>query len=347
MTRFGVIDPDRLQLLLLGPGYGESVIVGVPGTSTGWLVVDSILKSRGGALRQPVREALDDLSAAPDLVLLTHAHADHAAGMARLIEAYPAARVAAVVTDFTTARARGVRDAAQRIESAAALRVIDRLRDSRRWGTIAQEEPLGTGTVSLLHPNDAAARRLLGSGSTTPNLLSSPARVRWAGRTVLLGADLERNEWALLGEPDAFHRDEPVKAPHHGSRGAFDTIWAGPPQPDGRRRHFAVAPYDRKPKLPDIDHPDSLPGLLQRAVHVHLTSLPFKTAPPVIGPVSLSDLRAARDRSAAGRPPLPSLLGTTSPAREVECLSDSWVRLELAADGACTATLGPASVRVP
>ena len=346
MTRFGVIDTTSLQLLLLGPGYGESVIVGVPGPPTGWLVVDSILKQRGGLLRQPVRQALTDLSAIPDLLLLTHAHADHAAGMARLIEAYPTARVAAAVSDFTAAKARSVRSAAQRAESAAALSAIGRLPDDRRWGAIAREEPLGTGSVSLLHPGADAAQRLLGSGSATPNLLSSPARIRWAGRTVLLGADLERDEWTGLGAPGAFHNDEPVKTPHHGSPGAFDAIWAGEPQPNGRRRHFALTPYDRRPKLPDLDHPHSLPGLLERAVRVHLTSLPFKTDPLISGSVSLSDLRAARDRSAAGRAPLPSFLGPNSAAREIDRPDDSWIRLELATDGACTATSGPAGVSV-
>jgi hypothetical protein len=345
VSRFGTLSTSRLQLLVIGPSYGESLILGVPGEPTRWLVVDSLLNQRAGRLRQPVREALADLGATPDLVLLTHAHADHAGGMARLIEACPTTtKVTSAVEDYSVARSAKLRDAAQRLEAAAALRSIRQLPPERRWGADLVSERLGEATVTILHPSSARRRALLDDASAHPNLLSSPVKVDWRGRSILLAADLERDEWEALDKGGELVTCNPAKVPHHGSPGAFDEVWAGSVPHTPADRTLVVTPFNRRPKLPDLDNPKGIPGLLERVLRVHLTCPPFRPNVPLAGPVSVTELRNARDAAGASRARVPRRLGTTGPADgEVEA-DRGWVRVELSDDGRCTVTSGPASV---
>ncbi|MDE2822319.1 MAG: MBL fold metallo-hydrolase, partial [Chloroflexota bacterium] len=92
MTDIGEVDgppsPDEVEVTLLGPGYGESVLVHIG--QGRWIVVDSCI----GPAREP--QALDYLrsigvepAAAVTLIVATHWHDDHIRGMAKLVEACP------------------------------------------------------------------------------------------------------------------------------------------------------------------------------------------------------------------------------------------------------------------
>jgi hypothetical protein len=254
----------------------------------------------------------------------------------------------ALEVDSSVARSARVRDAVKGKEAAAALRAIGQLPAERRWDLHAGPRALGEGVVTVLHPSETRLLELLELASVGPNRLSSALMVEWRGRSVLLGADLERPEW--VGLPLAAHlrQCDPVKVPHHGSSGAFDKTWAGDKAdtPDNVGRRMLISPFDRHPRLPDIDDPKGLPALLQEVDSVHLTSVPFRTVPSASGALPLRDLRAARDAATSERPPLPAALGSAIALQTDPPRRESWLRAELAADGVCLVRGGVAHVNV-
>lgn len=347
MTRFGKLTPDRLQVLLLGPGFGESVVVRVPGDPPGWMVVDSLLSDRRGEAQCVPLSVLEDLGAEPDLVLLTHAHADHAGGMASIVERFrERAAFGALEMDVRTAASAHVRQAVQRAEAAAALRAIAQLPTGQRWDLHGMPRALGEGTVTVAHPSRTRLEKLLKMRSISPNRLSSAVLVEWRDRSILLGADLERPEWALLAEASGLCACDPVKVPHHGSAGAFDKGWAGDrvSDPGNAQRRMLLTPFDRHPKLPDVDDSNGLAGLLREVDAVHLTSVPFQTSPTATGTLSIRSLRGARDAAKAAQAPLPPVLGTPTAPQVTPSATDAWLLAELGANGTCIVRGGAAHV---
>lgn len=80
-------EPGELGILVFGPGHGEAIVLVMPNGELG--VVDGCRESHD----TPVRAFLDDWHATHGrnelrFVALTHPHADHYAGLGRLIEAY-------------------------------------------------------------------------------------------------------------------------------------------------------------------------------------------------------------------------------------------------------------------
>jgi beta-lactamase superfamily II metal-dependent hydrolase len=347
VTSFGKLAPDRLQVLLLGPGFGESVLVRVPGDPAGWMVVDSLLSDRRGRAWSAPLSVLEDLGAEPDLVLLTHAHADHAGGMASIVERFgERAAFGALDVDVKTVASARVRAAAQRAEAAAALRAMAQLPTGRRWDLHGAPRALGEGTVTVVHPSRTRLKELLKMRSIGPNRISSAVLVEWRDRSILLGADLERPEWALLTEAARLCACDPVKAPHHGSVGAFDKTWAGEKatDPGNAQRRMLLTPFDRHPKLPDVDDANGLAGLLREVDAVHLTSVPFQTSPTATGALSIRALRGARDAAKATRAPLPPVLGTPTAPQATPNAKDAWLLAELGTDGVCIVRGGAAHV---
>jgi beta-lactamase superfamily II metal-dependent hydrolase len=330
LTRLEGLNRELVQVILLGPGFGESVLVRVPGNPPGWLVADSFLSDRRGSARSGVLDVLEQLEAEPDLVLLTHPHADHSGGMAALVEQFNSRAAFGVLqVDFATSTSARVRRAAEGVETAAALRALTLVQPANRWDLNGPARELGEGTVTVLHPSAMRLGQLLAMKSIGPNRFSSALLIEWRGRSILLGADLERPEWASLLPAGRLQVCNPVKVPHHGSAGAFDKAWAGDKSQNASNaeRRMLIAPFDKHPRLPDIDSINGLPALLAEVDQVHLTSLPFRTTPRAAGAVTLMDLRALRD--AAARPTLPSVFRTTGPTQATPIEQEAWLLAEL------------------
>lgn len=244
--------PDEVELTLLGPGYGESVVVHIG--QGRWVIVDSCITDA----REP--QALDyllsigvDPAAAVTLIVATHWHDDHIRGMAKLVDACPNA-------EFSCAAAL------RREEFLAAIHALNRrgafaatsgVRELHTvFGSLAEQgrvprfaiadRPLfaaGQCVVCALSPHDDEFVRFLQSIGTlfpqegqtnfrvpdvSPNHLAVVLWVQVHDVAVLLGADLERAGWVkILDSPVRTQTGATAfKVPHHGAASAYEPrIW--------------------------------------------------------------------------------------------------------------------------
>jgi glyoxylase-like metal-dependent hydrolase (beta-lactamase superfamily II) len=83
--------PEEIEVSIFGPGKGESVLVHLG--SNDWIIVDSCINRRTRGL--PALDYLDrigvDASSHVRLVVATHAHDDHFAGISEMLERCDAA----------------------------------------------------------------------------------------------------------------------------------------------------------------------------------------------------------------------------------------------------------------
>lgn len=161
-----------LEVLLFGPGYGECVLVHLGAGQ--WMIVDSCLSQRR---QQPALEYLSSIGATPDtdvrLVVATHWHDDHVAGLGRVVETCANAdfvcSTAMQTEEFLSLVSAGTRAPEHRSGVAEFARVIDLLGvrgfESPRWAMAdrrllsrAEDPPC---EVWALSPSDEAFNRSL------------------------------------------------------------------------------------------------------------------------------------------------------------------------------------------
>lgn len=244
---------NELELAIIGPGYGESVIVH---TGDGrWAVVDSCVSAR-----TKVPQALDYLAAlgvdpaeSVDLVVATHWHMDHVRGIGRLARTCRRADFCcpAVFTSreaLTLAGAMAGHDTgptgALATEMREAMSALIK-RSSRPRFAIANRRILRRGECEVwsLSPGDKAVVRSVGSaskelavgkpavalpGTLLPNQASVVLWLKVKDVVVVLGSDLHRTDWTdILGDvarPQG--RASVLKVPHHGSSDAHEPrVW--------------------------------------------------------------------------------------------------------------------------
>lgn len=76
---------NEFELTLLGPGYGESVVLHVGGGV--WVIVDSCVDTDGTPQALRYLESIDvNPAEAVELIVATHWHDDHIRGIANLVE---------------------------------------------------------------------------------------------------------------------------------------------------------------------------------------------------------------------------------------------------------------------
>ena len=237
---------DEVEVSLLGPGYGESVLVH---TGEGeWLVVDSCLDSDGEPTALNYLRGMDvDPSTAVKMVVSTHWHDDHIRGMARLISACSSARfccASALKTDEFLGVAGGL-TTKDYSEFGSGLREIQAVftslrREGRRpvWATANRRLVRRNGCdVWSLSPDDDAFESFVRSVAalvlqsrerqgarhrTRRNDVSVALWIRCGDAVCLLGADVQKRGWtAILRNTQRPRRKASVfKVPHHGSSSA-------------------------------------------------------------------------------------------------------------------------------
>ena len=245
-------DEDEFEVVLLGPGYGESIVLHIG--SGGWVIVDSCINAEG---KPRALEYLESIGVNPaqvvDLVVATHWHDDHIRGMARLVEVCSKAKfccanallnneflaaVGALEGRHLSADGSGVREIhrvftglkskASRTKFAAVNRLIHAQDKCEIWSLSPSDAAFRNFLQSIgrLFPSESRTKTRV--PSVTPNDMSV---VLWIGVddiAVLLGSDLEKRGWVeiLQSEERPTGKASVFKVPHHGSESAHEPdVW--------------------------------------------------------------------------------------------------------------------------
>lgn len=307
-----LLAPDRLQLLVFGPGTGELVLVRAPPGD--WLVLD------GCATHDVKSYALAVLSHYHQqgnvrFIALTHPHEDHAGGIAELVDAllqpanlpgwprlgviWPSPPGEPVAGDEQE-QFRGAR-----VRQALAA-ILDRWerKPSCRWDLLRGDtRTLGEATLRVLSPSPAARARFLeaiaaGKAATFDrNQVATAIEVTWRSHRIVLGSDLVEKPgkgWsAVMDFAPEVAAHGTAKVAHHGSVGALH-------EPLLRRtgkaeRCFVVTPFAVQ-DLPRFDRDGGIIRLHEHAATVHLTGLPRGHDAQPGAPLKLKRSQLARRR---------------------------------------------------
>jgi beta-lactamase superfamily II metal-dependent hydrolase len=255
--------PDEVEVSIFGPGKGESIAVHVGGGE--WIIVDSCVDQETKEI--PVLQYLQgigvDLSTEVKLVVGTHAHDDHIAGLG---EVFAACETATFVCSSALTREEFLRDIKADAQIEQRIRSSIR-REYRRIFDVVKTRPTGVGLkwaiqerklitrqestnapamqVLALSPSDIAVERARGKlarladvdptrrlSSIDPNELAVALSVVVGDTAVLLGADLKAGPtgcgWgAVLATFTLDPKASVFKVPHHGSENAHhDDVWS-------------------------------------------------------------------------------------------------------------------------
>lgn len=264
MTDRTAPEADEVEVSIFGPGKGESICVHLGAGQ--WIIVDSCVDQRSGDI--PVLSYLGglgvDLSTDVRLVVGTHAHDDHIAGLARVLEACSQAVFvcsAALTKEEFLRHVRddaifGVRESIRAEYRAIFQQIKSRPSAKRAYGVkyAVAELPLDgrpgssdapSASVTALSPSHQAITRAIEKlaqdvaqpgngrrpGKTDPNELAVALFIVVGDIAILLGADLLKGPtgcgWQAVLET---FTPNPLaslfKVPHHGSPNAHhDDVW--------------------------------------------------------------------------------------------------------------------------
>ena len=292
--------PEEIEIALLGPGYGESILVHMGGGE--WMIVDSCTGRDG---EPAALDYLNRINAKPHtavkVIVATHWHDDHTRGMARLVQKCTSAR-------FCCAGALRDKDLLEVVEGLGAktgfrigngigeIRAIFSQLGERRvqpiWATASRcLFRRSNCVVWSLSPTDDVFERFLRSvGSLiatqevsprrmsppSPNQLSVVLWVECKNATMLLGADLERNGWtAIVREQTRPQgRASVLKVPHHGSLSAdVPEVWERMLEAEPLA---ILAPWRRGART--LPTPEDVARVLSRTADAYASAKPRQSA---------------------------------------------------------------------
>lgn len=287
--------PDELEVSVLGPSTGESIVLHLPGV--GWGVVDCCRDTEDYLATQGVTELA--------FAALTHPHRDHYAGLDRVLAARPVRRVW-IYSGRSTRELRSLQQL--QIEHGRGdfhgfTAVLKAMQEAQTSGAEARtmsackpllvtrfempdRAPVGV-SITALSPSAADEERYLTilaaampqEGELMPalpdrahNLIASALMITAGDWCVCLGSDVEAESWAGI-VADATRpplRAQLVKVSHHGSANAHsDDAWNEHAGGAGARvEHAVVTPFatQRLPKPSDLER------LRGRVGALHLTA---------------------------------------------------------------------------
>ena len=209
---------DEVELTLIGPGFGESVIMHVGDGA--WVLVDSCGRSDDPAALNYLRAIGVDPSQAVTMIVATHWHDDHIRGLARMVQVCAKASFCCAIALCTEEFLAMVYALEGRLyaSSVSGIREIHRVFSvlskisSTPTMAVANRQILTRDTchIRALSPDDEALLRSMralgrlipktGQAETrilslSPNEASVVLRVEIGDVAVLLGSDLERGGW--------------------------------------------------------------------------------------------------------------------------------------------------------
>lgn len=242
---------DEFELTLLGPGYGESVVMHIGGGS--WVLVDSCGRADAPAALDYLGELGVDPAEAVKLVVASHWHDDHVRGMAAMASACRTATfccASVLCTEEFLAAVHALEHRHFAAFGSGAREIYDvfsKLRSEGSLPTLASANrrlfSKGACHIWALSPADdtflsfvrAIGGLLPKAGqaetrirSLSPNEVAVVLWVEVGDIMVLLGSDLERRGWAKILQDDARPTGtaSAFKVPHHGAAsGDAPEVW--------------------------------------------------------------------------------------------------------------------------
>ena len=303
--------PDgRLKLVMLDIGQGDAILVRAPSGAT--LLVD------GGpdpelAMRR-LGEELPFWQRDLDVVLLTHPHEDHVAGLVPALERY---RVRLILDSGRSypnpTYARFLADAAaepsgQLVGARAGMRI-----------------PLDAATsLSILFPTDGDLASSLPDGDI--NNASVVSMVEFGGLRILLMGDAEAPVERLLAERGLLQQVQVLKVGHHGSNSSTTEAFLAATAPEVALISAGIDNEYGHPHAVTLEKLGAIPGLVVHRTDlegsVHLTwDRPPNTGRPAAGSI--------------GSWPYPIVIAQRQSCAATSCRRGSW----------STRTASPASLQ--
>ena len=243
---------DDLEITLIGPGYGESVVLHVGGGV--WVVVDSCLNANGSPQALGYLESIGiDPAKAVDLIVATHWHDDHIRGISELVRACEKATfccasvlcqreflIAAHALEgrHLSGAGSGMREiydvisqlqqVPARLRLAFANRPIFRRGECEIWSLSPNDSHFLSflKTISGLLSKEGESKRRI--PSLSPNNVAVALWVKVKDIALLLGSDLEKVGWfeILKNKDRPSGKASMFKVPHHGSKNAHEpSVW--------------------------------------------------------------------------------------------------------------------------
>lgn len=308
--------PEEFEVSLFGPGKGESLAIHL-GCGE-WIVVDSCVDQRSNSV--PVLEYFKrigvDVEKAVKLVVGTHAHDDHIAGISRVLDAsksaYFVSSAATVTKEFLALARKDQLDPDSRTSVYSEYRSVfgiikerskgmgHRLHRFAVQGRPLLELPMGGqrrhhAVVLPLSPSDEAFARSLSAldkelprvgterrtDGVDPNELAIALWVEVGSQRALLGADLligpEGCGWKAVVSTFAPEQSASLlKVPHHGAPNAHH----GPMWESllTEQPVAVVAPY--RPCRTARPSPADITRICSLTSHAYITASPKVPAPP-------------------------------------------------------------------
>ena len=242
---------DEVELTLIGPGYGESVVLHVGGGA--WILVDSCGRSDTPAALDYLRAIGVDPSQAVAMIVATHWHDDHIRGLARMVEvcakaSFCCASVLCEKEFLTIIHALEGRHYASCGSGVSEIHqvfsVLAKISSTPTFA-VANRDIFAKGTcrIRALSPDDQTFLRFIqslrnlipnvGQSETriqglSPNEASVVLRVEISDVAVLLGSDLEKGGWLKILQDKTRVPDTSsvFKVPHHGAESADEPgVW--------------------------------------------------------------------------------------------------------------------------
>jgi hypothetical protein len=269
------INNQALNVIVVGPGYGESILIKSP--NSGWVVIDCFrLKSL-----IPVLKFLKDRQEKCEAILITHPHDDHMAGVEEMVEAFPEAVIGAVepfaLRDDHPADFENFNVCAS--AKSGFIRILEQWRKKShlKWDLSRGNSKIFEDIeVKPLFPTKEELKNYLKSTKKkriNSNKIATPMKITWGSSSLILGSDLEVPEWkkVMKREPDLNNDCNFLKVSHHGSLKAQHKDIVD-------RRHLlkVTTPWSRGAGLPRFEDDEGAHFIVRTGSELQLTSLPFK-----------------------------------------------------------------------
>lgn len=337
--------PDRLYMFVIGPGFGESVVIRVPPDH--WVVIDSCKPGE----RAAALEVLSRYSGQCACAILTHQHRDHYPGFAEILSHANWTVIGCADTKLLASRIESQNPEEHRkneLEDIMAA-IVARWESDRnaRWQTWrGTRKDVGEATLTSLHPTEALAGQTL---EPDQNSLSTAILIEWKSVRLLLGADVENPHWDdITRQFQDLGAHAGMKVPHHGShlsngsKGSLHKSFLT----GERRREWIVTPYSKGSKRPGFEDGEGAHQLLEHVEVLHLTGLPIRHDRQAEAPC-----QTTRADYKSGKRPQPIIVqfagGLTGTAVAVNNEFRCYVGFAFDHDGTCVERFhGPGSIKM-